>query len=405
MNVKATLVILLACGVVPATATLEVDFVTTRGTITAVMEYVKTPKAVANLLTLAQGTRNWVDPLTGQVRNTLFFNGLAFCQVVNNGTEKTIETGSPTGSGADDPGYGFPDEFDASLTHVPYVMSMSNSGPNTNGARFCFTGNLALSARDGRNTVFGKVLSAASRSVIDSILAAGANATTITAVQVRRTDPAASAFDASAVALPAVQTVAAPLHVLPGVAVAWLGVQPADSVLQAFQSTNLAEWFPHYRHMVGLDDALPGASQRIDTADVPARFYWFSLVTCPAATGVTGFANRTLTVDSPGTGTLIYQFDGTGTGGTYQNIVFPGDPPFYSGTFLVRDEIPASFEPYSFRVLVYANGLGGAPFNLISGGLDAVGPTAVSGHQVIRLLSAAMTLVFEDSGALLLSRP
>ena len=401
---KTSIGLLVAGLPLSAVAALEVDFQTTRGTITVIMDYASAPKAVANVINLAQGTRNWLDPLTGKIRNTPFFNGQGFFRVVNNGAEKTIETGSPTGNGADDPGYTFPDELYPSLTHVPYVVSMSNIGPNTNGSRFIFTGNLSLGARDGRNTVFGKVLSAASRGVVDSILAAGANATTITDVQVRRTDSAAVAFDESAVPLPTVQAVTSPLRVEPGIAVDWMGIQPAASVLRAYHSTNLTEWSPHYRHMVGLDDALPGGSQRIDSADTPAQFYWFSLVTCPNAPGVTGFANRSLTVVSPGTGTLVYQFNGTGTGGIYQNIM-PDGFVLAAGTFQVRDEISASFEPYSFRVLLYAGGLGGAPFNLILGGLDSVGPISVSGHHVIRLYTGAMALVFEDSGALLLSRP
>jgi cyclophilin family peptidyl-prolyl cis-trans isomerase len=390
---------------VTAEAALEVDFVTSRGTITAVMEHVKTPKTVANLILLAQGTRAWVDPVTGRVLAGTFFNGQSFYQVVNNASVRTIGIGSPSGNDAFDPGYAFPDEFNSTLAHEPYVLSMSNTGPNTNGTRFCFTGNVTMASRDNRHTVFGKVLSPSSRAVIDSILAAGADATTLASVQVRRTDPSAVAFDESAVGLPWVQAVESPLEVVLGTSVKWLGFQPASSVLRAHQSTDLAVWLPHYRHMVGLDDALPGGGQWIDDADVPARFYNFSLVTCPDAGGVTGFANRTLTIDSPGVGTVIYRFNSSGTGGTYENIVFPDDPPFFSGSFQVRDEIPAVLEPYSFTVLIHANGLGGSPFNLIRGGLDSVGATSVSGHHVTRFLTNSMSLVFEDAGILSLGRP
>ena len=389
-----------------ARAALEVDFVTTRGTITAVMEYTKTPKTVANLITLAEGTRRWVDPRDGAVRSAPFFNGLTFHRVTNSASVKTAETGSPCGNDTDHPGYGFPDEFDASLTHVPYVLSMSNSGPNTNGARFCFTGNATISDRNGLNTVFGKVVSTASRTVIDNILAAGAGATTITAVQVRATDPAAAAFDELAVSLPVVQGVAGNLAVQPGVAVNWLGSQPAASVLRAYQSTDLAAWTSHFRHMVGLDDVPPTVGLQIDSADVPRRFYRFSLATCPDAGGVTTFANRRLTIESAGTGTLIYQFNAAGTGGTYENILFPGEDPFFAGAFEVRDEIVKVLEPYSFRVLLRANGLGSAPFNLIFGGLDAVAPNMVTGHHVTRFLSSPTAGTFyEDKGGLTLSRP
>lgn len=396
----------LAAGVMTAAnAALEVDFVTTRGTITATMEYGKAPKAVANLLTLAQGTRTWLDPLSGQVRNTSFYNGLSFINVTNTGSQKTIETGSITGTGGDDPGYAFPDEIASGLSHEAYVLSMSNSGPNTQGARFCFTGSLIHSNRDGRNTVFGKVTSPASRAVIDNILSAGSGNTMITTVQVRRTDTAAQGFDEFSVPLPVVSAAQAPLRVRLGTSVDWLGTQPVASVLRAHQSTDLITWMPHFRNFVGLDDPVPTAGVWVDDATVPRRFYQFCRVTCPDAGGVTSFANRTLTIESPGTGTLIYRFNSAGSGGTYENIVFPEEPPLFSGSFQVRNEIPAILEPYSFRLLVYANGLGGAPFNLIKGGLDNVGAHSVSGHHVIGFSSSALASGYEETGTLSLSRP
>jgi peptidyl-prolyl cis-trans isomerase A (cyclophilin A) len=395
----------LAAALTPAGAALEVDFVTTRGTITAVMEYELAPMAVANLVTLANGTRKWIDPDTGRVVGGAFYDGQTFFKVVNSGSVKTIEIGSPAGDGSDNPGYAFPDEFDPGLTHVPYVLSMSNDGPNTNGARLCFTGNVTISARDQRNTVLGAVPSSASRSVIDEILVNEANTTTLNSIHIRRTDAAAVAYDENAVLLPEVSTVAAPLNVLPGIAVHWLGTQPDASVLSVYQSTNLTEWTPHFRHMVGLDDALPGESQIIDSADKSARFFCFSLVTYPEIRGVSNFCNRKLTIESPGIGTIIYQFNAAGEGGTYENIVLPGEPPFFSGSFEVRGEIPVDFGPRSFRVLLYANGLGGSPFNLIRGGLDVVGSDAVSGRHVTEFLSPSLNLVFEDIGRLELSRP
>jgi peptidyl-prolyl cis-trans isomerase A (cyclophilin A) len=369
------------------------------------MEYEKTPKAVANLITLAEGTRPRVDPRDGAVRTLPFFVGQTFFGVVNDASTKLVETGSPSGNDTDEPGYTFPDEFHPDLTHVPYVLSMSNRGPNTNGARFCFTGNLELAERDNRNTVFGKVLSAASRAVVDNILAAGSNATAITAMQVRATDPAAAAFDALAVPLPIVQAMTPKLVVVPGVSVSWIGNQPVSSMLRVYQSTDLHDWSPHFQRMVGLDEVLPPGGQQIDNADVPRRFYRFSLVSCPDAGGVSGFANRKLTIQSPGIGTLIYQFDASGTSGTYENILLPGEEPFFAGPFQLRSEIPAVMEPYSFRVLLYSSGLGGAPFNLISGGFDSIGPASVSGHHVTGLYSAGMALVFEDTGSFTLTRP
>jgi cyclophilin family peptidyl-prolyl cis-trans isomerase len=398
---------MLALGLALATAAtgaLEVDFVTTRGTITATMEYARTPQAAANLLTLAQGSRGWVDSRTGKVLAGSFFTGQTFFRVVNQTAEKLVETGSIHGDPADEPGYGFPDEFDTSLTHEPYVLSMSNNGPNTNGARFVITGNAPLPERDGRHTVFGRVPAAASRAVVDAILAAGADATTITAVVVRRTDPAAAAFDESAVPLPVAHGMSPLLQVTPGVAVEWFGVQPEGSVLRAHQSRDLTAWSPHYRNFVGLDESPPVPSQRIDDAAVRSRFYHFSLVTNPDAGGVGGFGGRTLTLEGGLVGTLIYRFNAEGTGGTYENILLPGEPPFFAGSFTVSAEVAPRFDPYSFQVLLHTPGLGGARFNLIRGGIDAVDSAAVSGHHQTLLMDSNMSPLFEDLGPLHLTR-
>lgn len=394
---------LACCG--PAEAALEVDFVTNRGTITATMEYQKAPKAVANLIGLATAGRSYVHPVSGAVLRSNFFDGAGFFQVINNASVKTIETGSPTDIDGAGPGYTFPDEFDASLTHVPYVLSMSNTGPNTNGSGFCFTGNTTLPSRDGVHTVFGRVTAPASRAVIDSILTAGTGASQVLSVVVRRTDAAALAFDAAAVELPEVSGISSPLLVRRGVSVSWAGNQPAFSVLQAHESRDLANWTPHFRNLIGLDDAIPTTPLFVDDASVPARFYQFSVVGYPDAKGSSSMAGRTLTVESPGVGSIIYQFNAEGSGGTYANIVFPGDPPFFSGTFVVVASMPPAFGPYSFRILLFSNGLGGSPYNLIRGGYDTVSAGKVSGRQITLFSNNAQNPVFEDAGTFELTRP
>jgi len=69
---------------------IEVDFITTRGTITAVMEHEKAPKAVANQLSLAKGTRAYLDPASGRVMRGAFFNSAKFHEVINTAGVKTI---------------------------------------------------------------------------------------------------------------------------------------------------------------------------------------------------------------------------------------------------------------------------------------------------------------------------
>ncbi|HMO19876.1 MAG TPA: peptidylprolyl isomerase, partial [Candidatus Melainabacteria bacterium] len=70
-----------------------------------------------------------------------------------------IQGGCPEGTGYGGPGYKFADEFDKSLKHTKAgILSMANSGPNTNGSQFFVT--LGPTPHlNGRHTVFGEVVS------------------------------------------------------------------------------------------------------------------------------------------------------------------------------------------------------------------------------------------------------
>jgi peptidyl-prolyl cis-trans isomerase A (cyclophilin A) len=132
------------------TATME----TTLGTIKIKLFHKEAPKTVANFVGLAEGTKEFIDPKTGDKTKRAFYDGLIFHRVI---PDFMVQGGDPEGTGMGGPGYQFEDEFDPKLKHSkPGILSMANSGPGTNGSQFFIT-EVPTPHLDMRHTVFGEV--------------------------------------------------------------------------------------------------------------------------------------------------------------------------------------------------------------------------------------------------------
>ena len=192
---RVRFVVTLVALISPLQAELLAHFQTSLGNVVVELQHQKAPQAVANFITMAEATRTRIHPITGAVIRSPLYIGEKFFRVVNDANFKIAQTGSGTGTNSGGPGFTFRDEFDPTLTHVPYVLSMANSGPNTNGSQIFFTGNSSPHHLDNVHTIFGLIPDPASRTVIDAIIAAGSGGSTITGLTFSRTDAAAVAFN------------------------------------------------------------------------------------------------------------------------------------------------------------------------------------------------------------------
>lgn len=120
---------------------LKVKFTTTKGVVEAKLFYKEAPNTVANFVELVRKG---------------FYNGLIFHRVIPG---FMIQGGDPKGNGTGGPGYTFGDEFSPNLKHSkPGMLSMANSGPDTNGSQFFITVK-ETPHLDNRHSIFGEVVS------------------------------------------------------------------------------------------------------------------------------------------------------------------------------------------------------------------------------------------------------
>ncbi|MBI5526516.1 MAG: peptidylprolyl isomerase [Deltaproteobacteria bacterium] len=131
--------------------------VTTLGEITCELFPEQAPKTVLNFVGLAEGTREWTDPASGQKVKRPLYSGTIFHRVI---PDFMIQGGDPAGDGTGGPGYRFEDECTADLKFdVPGRLAMANAGPGTNGSQFFITES-PVEPLNMKHTIFGQCRSA-----------------------------------------------------------------------------------------------------------------------------------------------------------------------------------------------------------------------------------------------------
>ncbi len=164
---------------------IYVEFTTSKGVIICKLEHEQTPMTVGNFVGLIEGNFQ-VDSTK---ISSPYYDGLKFHRVIE---DFMIQGGCPLGNGTGNPGYRFYDETSPDLSHTgPGILSMANSGPNTNGSQFFIT-HKATPWLDGKHTVFGHVVQG--QDVVNAI----AQEDVMTQVRIIRKGKVAKKWDAQA---------------------------------------------------------------------------------------------------------------------------------------------------------------------------------------------------------------
>ena len=150
----------------------RVKLVTTKGDIVVELFENEAPNAVASFIDLCEKK---------------FYDGTLFHRVIPDfmaqGGDPLSKDKNPRNDGSGDPGYRFADEFPPGYRrHFRGVLSLANSGKDTNGSQFFIT-HRPTEHLDGKHVVFGRVTEG--MAVVDAIK----KGDTLTTVEVLRKRP------------------------------------------------------------------------------------------------------------------------------------------------------------------------------------------------------------------------
>src|SRR5512144_2338273 len=105
----------------------DATFKTSAGDIVVKLLPEKAPKTVENFVGLAEGTKEWKDPRSGQMQKKPLYDGTVFHRVIPG---FMIQGGDPLGTGTGGPGYRFADEIGPdNRVDKPGKLAMANAGP------------------------------------------------------------------------------------------------------------------------------------------------------------------------------------------------------------------------------------------------------------------------------------
>lgn len=238
------------------------DFRTSMGEFTVRLDYERAPRAVASFVGLATGEKAWADP-QGNIWNQPFYDGSIFHRVVKDAATNGIaiqgggiislsvntNTGVVT-TNFSNAGYQMLEFVTNGLVHSNGVISMANSGPNTDGSQF-FVTSTSVPVWDGSYSVFGNVVSGQSvvAEIADvSVQGTGSRPVTdvvLSNVMIRREGAAAETFDISAQGVPIVES--GPMRAYASGDDLILEVELAQNTETLFrESDGLDYWEPSY---------------------------------------------------------------------------------------------------------------------------------------------------------------
>lgn len=220
--------LLVACGCACASAWgqtngIFADFSTSMGDFTVWLDHERAPRAVASFVGLATGEKAWADPAGNIWQGRKFYDGSLFHRVVKDantngiaiqgggGASLSTDTNGVVTTNFANAGYYMLESVTNGLAHANGVISMANSGPNTDGSQFFITAT-NVPGWDGSYSVFGRVVTG--MSVVTSIAAVAVQGSgsrpvediVLRNVVVRRVGAAADAFDPGSQGVPIVES-------------------------------------------------------------------------------------------------------------------------------------------------------------------------------------------------------